>query len=101
MGQVLENGYELQTTFWMDFTIADAFGSDAISDTFSRAFSEWKNNIIYATELAMVMSWKSCSWYDKDKEISLQYAKYYQQADEWCMSHFKGKDLEYYIRTTD
>ena len=101
MGQILENGYELQTTFWMDFTIADAFGSDAIFDTFTRAFSDWKNNTIYATELAMVMSWKSCDWYDKNKEISQQYAKYYHQVDEWCMSHFKDEDLMYYIKTTD
>jgi hypothetical protein len=27
MGQRLENGYELKTTFWSDFTIADAFAS--------------------------------------------------------------------------
>lgn len=39
-----ENGYELQTTFWEDFSIADRFGLSAIQDTFKRAFEEWKNN---------------------------------------------------------
>ena len=29
-----ENGYELQTTFWEDFSIADRFGLSAIRDTF-------------------------------------------------------------------
>ena len=29
-----ENGYELQTTFWSDFSIADRFGLSAIRDTF-------------------------------------------------------------------
>lgn len=42
----LDNGYEMQTTFWQDFTIADAFGIDAIKDTFNRAFKEWKDNYI-------------------------------------------------------
>ena len=35
-----ENGYELQTTFWEDFSIADRFGLMAILDTFNRAFKE-------------------------------------------------------------
>ena len=39
-----ENGYELQTTFWEDFTIADRFGLSAIQDTFNRAFEEWKEH---------------------------------------------------------
>ena len=39
-----ENGYELQTTFWEDFSIADRFGLTAILDTFNRAFKEWKED---------------------------------------------------------
>ena len=101
MGQVLENGYEMKTTFWSDFSIADAFGDDAITDTFNRAYKEWKNDIIYATELAMVMSWKSCDWYEKNEERCYLYAKYYRIVDEWCLNHFKGLDLQYYIKTTD
>ncbi len=34
-----ENGYELQTTFWEDFSIADRFGLSAIQDTFKRKHS--------------------------------------------------------------
>ncbi len=33
-----ENGYELQTTFWEDFSIADRFGLAAVLDTFNRGF---------------------------------------------------------------
>ncbi len=40
MGQILNNGYELKTTFWRDFTIADMFGVEAVEDTFYRAFNE-------------------------------------------------------------
>lgn len=101
MGQILENGYEIKTTFWSDFSIADAFGIDAIKDTFNRAFSEWKNNTEYVTELACVMSWKSCAWYEKNNEYSMLYADYYHKVDEWCMNNLKGKDLNYYLKWTD
>ena len=42
-----ENGYETKTTFWMDFSIADRFGIEAIKDTFKRAFDEWKEHYEY------------------------------------------------------
>lgn len=101
MGQILENGYELKTTFWQDFTIADAFGDDAIKDTFERAFADWKTDLVYVTELTMVMSWKSCRWYETNQERSYLYAELYRMADEWCCNHFKGDDLDYYLKTTD
>ena len=34
---MIVNGYEMQTTFWQDFSIADRFGIDAIKDTHSRS----------------------------------------------------------------
>ena len=101
MGAILENGYELKTTFWQDFSIADSFGADAIQDTFNRAFREWKNNIVYVTELAMVMSWKSCSWYGKNEDYMILYSELYHKVDGWCCSNLKGKDLTYYLETTD
>lgn len=103
MGIVLENGYEMQTTFWSDFTIADAFGIDAIKDTYQRAFNEWKTNCKYITELSMVLNWKLFEWYNKDENCEQWklYQKLYMQTDTWCMDNLKGEDLEYYIKTTD
>ena len=101
MGKRLSNGYELKTTFWEDFTIADAFGVDAIKDTFKRAFNEWKTNIEYVTELAMVMSWKSCSYYEKNDEYMVLYSNLYHEVDSWCMDNLKDDDLVYYLQTTD
>ena len=57
-GEVQENGYKFKTTFWSDFSIADRFGLDAVQDTFNRAFAEWKSNVIYLTELVLVLNWK-------------------------------------------
>ena len=33
-------GYKPITTFWSDFSVADAFGTSAVADTFKRAFEE-------------------------------------------------------------
>ena len=40
-----ENGNEVKTTFWEDFSIAERFGLSAIRDTFNRAFKEWKRRL--------------------------------------------------------
>ena len=81
------NGYEMQTTFWEDFSIADRFGAEAIADTFSRAFGEWKDDIVYLAELAMVTNWKCWNFYnDGQEEISRMYADYYHQ----CMDYAYG-----------
>lgn len=101
MGKILSNGYKLKTTFWDDFTIADSFGEDAIKDTFKRAFNEWKHNVEYVTELAMVMSWKSCSYFRKNDELMVLYSNLYHEVDEWCMNNLHNSDLIYYIETTD
>lgn len=101
MGIILENGYELKTTFWNDFTIADTYGVEAVNDTFNRAFNEWKNNVEYITELAMVMSWKSCYYYGKNKRYMNLYSELYHKVDEWCLDNLEDDDLSYYIQTTD
>ena len=101
MGQILENGYELKTTFWSDFTIADAFGVNAILDTFNRSFENWKTNVEYITELAMVMSWKSCHYYNKNEQYMKLYSNLYHDVDAWCMNNLKENDLVYYIQTTN
>ena len=68
------NGYETMTTFWQDFSIADRFGIEAVKDTYKRAFTEWKSNYKYLTELVMVLNWKIWEHYEKNnKELSKVY----------------------------
>lgn len=95
-------GYKPKTTFWTDFCIAEAYGLNAIQDTYNRAFNEWKTDTEYVTELAMVLNHKIWYFYDrKEMEIANLYDKLWRETDEWCMNHLKGKDLAYYIQTTD
>lgn len=37
----------------------------AVTDTFHRAFNEWKDNCVYITELVMVLNHKIAQWYEK------------------------------------
>ena len=96
------DGYRFQTTFWMDFTIADAFGEDAVKDTFKRAFEEWRDNYIYLTELVIVMNMKCWYWYDKgNHSLSHIYSDYYYQAKDYACDHLDEDEFEYFFQMTD
>lgn len=93
--------YETKTTFWSDFSIAERCGISAIKDTFNRAFSEWKTNTEYITELSLVLNHKIWQWYEKDETIGRLYDTLWRQVDQWCCDNLTGADAEYYYRTTD
>lgn len=99
---MIVNGYETKTTFWEDFSIADRFGKDAVRDTYKRAFDEWKSDYIYLTELVLVLNWKCWAHYENgDMALSELYAILYHRANDYARTHLKGKEFEYYFRTTD
>lgn len=94
--------YEFKTTFWQDFTIADAFGPDAVRDTFDRAFREWRSDAVYVTELVIVMNWKCWEhWHKGNDALGKLYCDLYYEAREWCLDNLKGEDFEYYWQMTD
>lgn len=97
----MSNGYEMKTTFWEDFTIADAFGVSAIEDTYKRAFNGWKHDYVYITELSLVLNWKMFQWYEKDDSKYQIYYNLYTKLDAWCMDNLRNSELIYYINTTD
>lgn len=95
------SGYQPITTFWSDFTIADAFGASAVKDTYNRAFNDWKNNTEYITELALILNWKIWYWQDKNEALARLYDRLWREVDQWCMDNLTGDDLQYYLQTTD
>lgn len=96
-----EYGYEPKTTFWQDFTIADKFGIEAIEDTYKRAFNEWKDDYIYLTELVMVLNWKGWEYSYSNQTLCELYTKLWGKADNYACKHLKGKELDYFLKTTD
>lgn len=96
-----ECGYKTKTTFWDDFTTAERFGTDEIYDTYNRVTKEWKSNVEYVTELAMVLNHKIWYWNDKDAALSALYNTLWMELDEWCINNLTGDDIVYYLQTTD
>ena len=98
---ILPNGYELETTFWMDFSIADAFGLGAIEDTFNRAFNEWKDNYIYLTELVIVLNHKIWQHYESNDAYAELYNELWKKADLYACENLKGDELIHFYEITD
>lgn len=48
----------MSSTFFHDFTIADAFGETAIKDTYKRAVQEWKHDAEMISELEVALNHK-------------------------------------------
>lgn len=77
-------GYEPKTTFWMDFSIADKFGIEAIVDTFNHAFKEWHTDHIYLTELVMVLNHKIWQWHKINETIASVYDTLWKKSRSLC-----------------
>ena len=98
----VEIGYEMQTTWWGDFTVAELIdGEKGIKDTFNRAWKYWRDDKVYTTELALVLNWKSWYWSEKDSKLCKLYVELWQKLDEYILDNWKGDDLKYYLHTTD
>ena len=99
---MLENGYELQTTFWNDFSIADRFGLFGDTGHFSTVlFKEWKENYKYLTELVLVLNHKIWQYYETRPEIATLYNTLWAQASQYAMEYLEDDELSYYYDVTD
>lgn len=92
---------DLITTFWEDFSIADKYGIAGVKDTYKRAFSEWKDDYKFFTELTLVLNHKIWQHYESNRELAALYDRLWREADEYAMNNFKGEELDYYYRITD
>lgn len=97
----LQPGYQRCSTFAADFAIADSCGVDAVEDTFKRAFNEWKDDAHMMAEMAMVLNHNIWRYYEIDTVLARTYDRCWRDADTYCIDHYKGEDLEWYIAFTD
>ena len=96
------NGYKCITTFWEDFSIADAFGKAAVLDTYKRAFEGWHENYKYMTELVMVLNHKIWQHYELGHAaLASIYDDLWRGLDEWCWANFTKEQQNYYWKITD
>lgn len=107
-------GYEPKTTFWLDFSIADKFGLQAIKDTYRQVMIEWHNDHTFITELAMVINHKCWEHYhrsrkdlkpfldtDQHRQIGQWYSKTYYELLDWADNNMTEEDLAYFYKTLD
>lgn len=94
-------GYTPITTFWQDFSTADTFGVDAVQDTYSRAFQEWKDDYQYLTELILVLNHKIWQHYEHNDALAQVYDSLWRKADQYTANTLTGDELRYYYEVTD
>lgn len=103
--RTMPNEQEYQTTFHLDFDIADHFGLEGVIDTFNRAFNEWKHNIEYISELCVVMNIRSWFGFEKgNKQLAKLYEDYYYKVRDFVYddnSPFNEKEQSYFFQMTD
>ncbi len=91
-----------KTTFFADFTIADVYWLDAIRDTYKRAFTEWKSDYKYLTELVIALNRKMFEHYQKwHMKFAQLYQDLFQLADDYAIETLKDDELSYFLNQTD
>lgn len=95
------NGYKPKTTFWQDFSIADAFGIEAVKDTYKQAFKAWKSDYIYLTELILVLNHKVWQHHEFNEPLARVYNDLWIEADIYAYENLQGEELTYYFEMTD
>lgn len=95
-------GYHPKTTFYEDFSIADAFGIAAVKDTYKRGLrTAQAMGYEYLTEFVMALNWKIWEHYEHNEPLARVYNDLWEKAAEIAESTLQGKELSYYYRTTD
>lgn len=97
---------EMQTTYWMDFSIADVFGEAAVKDTFNRVMKGdgvATSNVDYYAEFVFVLNAKCWKYYDEGKhQLSKLYADLYHEANDKAYEIFKTEEeRQRYFELTD
>ena len=95
-------GYHPKTTFYEDFSIADAFGIAAVKDTYKRGLrTAQAMGYEYLTEFVMALNWKIWEHYEQREPLARVYNDLWMKAAEIAESTLQGEELSYYYRTTD
>ena len=91
-----------ENTFFMDFSIADVFGANAVKDTYKRAFNEWKDDYKMLTALVITLNHKIYQHYEaKNNKLAVLYDELWKQADQYAYNTLKDEELEYFLSITD
>ena len=100
--QKQEHNFDVQTTFWEDFGIADCFSKSAIKDTYKRAMQYAKTNYKYLTELSLVLNHRLWMHYNNgNQEYAKVYDEIWRKCHNYAHKHLKGEEFQFYYNVTD
>lgn len=101
------------TTFWLDFGIADRFGERAVRDTYERAFDEWKEDIRYMTALCIVLNHKIWQLFGVDNRLARVYDRLWKRCGRYILEceeagtegekyvNFNKDEVAYFVQATN
>ncbi len=99
--------YKPCTTFMQDFAIADAFirmEPKAIEDTARRGWEFAKNDIVYATEMVVVLNKRLWMWHKRgNQQLAYKYHLLWQEYQAKIFETFENNKeaVKYYYIVTD
>ena len=90
---MIPEGYKMQTTFFMDFAIADRFGKQAVINTAKKSYEQYKDDVTYMKEMVFVLNIKCWDFHHAgNSEMSELYSDLYYKYNDLCLNHLKGDD---------
>ena len=94
-------GKKRKTTLFADLSIAECYGVSGIKDTYKNVMRSWGNNLEFMCEWVIALNQKIWQHYNNNRELAKVYDELWRKADEWCINHFKGEDLQRYYEYID
>lgn len=94
-------GKKRKTTLFADLSIAECYGVSGVKDTYKNVMRSWGNNLEFMCEWVIALNQKIWQHYNNNRELAKVYDELWRKADEWCINHFKGEDLQRYYEYID
>lgn len=94
-------GFQFESTFWEEFSIAEQYGEKGVKEHFSLVFPQWKDNLKYLMEIVQVLNLKIATWFGKDDKLGMTYDELWHTSDEYALNNLSKDDLQTYLHTLD
>lgn len=88
------------TTYWFDFTTAEALNKDAVRPAYNKAFAEAKHDYKLLAELVCVLLHKVKNWETKNRVLAVLYNQLCDETVWYALDTLAGEELDYYFEHT-
>lgn len=96
-----ENGNEVKTTFWEDFSQQSDLAFQLFRTRSIVLSKSGKEDYEFLTELVLVLNHKIWQYHEKRPEFAELYNTLWEQTDQYAMENLKDEELSYFFDVTD